>query len=477
MSEAGSHFAQTEVESSGPPPGFEEVCAGTHSDSISELTTTVAGVTVDVRGISAELREEPVETEIVTDTPYTSAATFEELHLTRELLDGLYNEMKFERPSQIQAKTLPLIVLPPHRHLIAQAHNGSGKTTCFVLGMLSRIDVSVRAPQAICICPVRELVIQNQQVLEKMAKYTGISYCTTASDDDKSVARHKSREKITNHVIIGTPGKLKNWTLKKLLQLRMIKILVFDEADQMFEANGFREDSALLMGRVLGDSPSCQVLLFSATFSSAVKQFAQKLVHNANQVFLEKEKLSLDKIKQYQVSVESHEAKVKLMKDTIFPSCEKLGQTIIFVRAKKTARELNNTLRDVSFPVSCIEGDMDFADRDRCIQAFRDGRTKILIATDVLSRGFDHSSVTLVINFDMPVQHNAPNIPAFETYMHRVGRTGRFGRRGIAFNLILGQEEKRICGAIEAHFDHSISTINASDEESFEQVLLEAGLG
>lgn len=479
----------------GPPPGFEAVAEGTHAQAnAAELAAALEGAAIGGAGGAAEdpdapdapdiaLKsgvlqdsEEAVELRVADDTPYSSAATFEDLHLSRELLDGLYNEMKFERPSKIQAKTLPLIILPPCRNLIAQAHNGSGKTTCFVLGMLSKVDPAVREPQALCICPTRELVVQNEQVLAKMAKYTGITCATTASDDDSHGSRPSRRERIVDQVVIGTPGRLKTWTTKKVLGLKTVKILVFDEADHMLEANGFREDSTMLMARLNQANPRVQILLFSATFSDDVKSFAMRTVRDANMVFLEKEKLSLDKIKQYQVIVDSVEAKDKLLKESIFPNCEKLGQTIIFVRSKRTARALHASLKSLAFTVSCIEGDMQHSDRDKCIEAFREGRTKILIATDVLSRGFDHSSVTLVINFDMPVQHNNQRVPAFETYMHRVGRTGRFGRRGIAFNLVMGPEEKRISDAIQQHFNHPTPTISFQDEDRFEQVLEEAGL-
>ena len=147
-----------------------------------------------------------VEKKVVDDTPYASAKSFEELGLSAELLQGLYSEMKFERPSKIQGETLPMILTSPHRNLIAQAHNGSGKTTCFTLGMLSRIDVANPAPQALCICPTRELAIQNVMVMEKMGKYAKITIAYTA--DPRWVERSSRREKVDAQVVIGTPGKM-----------------------------------------------------------------------------------------------------------------------------------------------------------------------------------------------------------------------------------------------------------------------------
>lgn len=173
---------------------------------------------------------------VADDTPYTSAMSFEDLNLSPELLQGLYSEMKFEKPSKIQAATLPMIVTPPYKNLIAQAHNGSGKTTCFVLGMLSRVDPQLKAPQALCVCPTRELVIQNEEVVTRMGKYTGITTACTATAETSSHLYPSRREKIVDQIVIGTPGTLKRWMTKdKALDTRNIKILVFDEADQMLD--------------------------------------------------------------------------------------------------------------------------------------------------------------------------------------------------------------------------------------------------
>eukprot|EP01018_Ginkgo_biloba_P040532 Gb_30740 [translate_table: standard] len=167
------------------------------------------------------------------DTPYTSAKTFEDLNLSPELLRGLYSEMGFEKPSKIQAITLPMILTPPYQNLIAQAHNGSGKTTCFVLGMLSRVDPKVAAPQALCVCPTRELAIQNQEVLLKMGTHTGInSVCAVPTDTGNYVSTSR-RGPVNEQIVIGTPGTLKKWMSTRVLSTRFINILVFDEADHM----------------------------------------------------------------------------------------------------------------------------------------------------------------------------------------------------------------------------------------------------
>jgi ATP-dependent RNA helicase DDX19/DBP5 len=425
--------------------------------------------------VLVEQEETVVEKKVVDDTPYASAKSFEELGLSAELLQGLYSEMKFERPSKIQGETLPMILTPPHRNLIAQAHNGSGKTTCFTLGMLSRVDPSLQAPQALCICPTRELAIQNMQVMEKMGKYAKISIAYTA--DPRWADRVSKRDKVVDQVVIGTPGKVLGWMREKQLNCATMKILVFDEADQMMDTDGHRVDSLKIMKHLKSSTKVMpQVLLFSATFNERVKDFSTKVVPNANQIFLPAHELSLDVIKQYRVNVESTEAKEILLKEKIFPCCDKIGQTIIFVRTREGCKRLMRAMNEAGYKCTAIEGGMDHADRDRVVKEFRDGLTKILISTDVLSRGLDVSTVTLVINYDMPVEHSNPRAPNFETYLHRIGRSGRFGKKGAAFNLLLGADERAVLDSIADHFDHPVPEVKFEDDDAFETVLEEAGL-
>ncbi|KAL7170314.1 hypothetical protein ACSBR2_035228 [Camellia fascicularis] len=196
------------------------------------------------------------------DTLYISAKTFEELNLSADLLKGLYVEMKFERPSKIQTISLPMILTPPYKHLIAQAHNGSGKTTCFVLGMLSRVDPKLTAPQALCICPTRELAIQNMEVLKKMGNYTGItSECAIPMDSSNYVPISK-RAPVTAQVVIGTPGTINKWVTAKKLSTNYLKILVFDEADHMLAESGFKDDSVRIMKAIVRCNPDCQCFYF-----------------------------------------------------------------------------------------------------------------------------------------------------------------------------------------------------------------------
>lgn len=237
----------------------------------------------------------------------------------------------------------------------------------------------------------------------------------------------------------------------------------------------FAPDSLKILRALRDGGAAPQVLLFSATFSDKVRALAEKLVGaGANKVFLPRETLSLDVIKQFRVDCPTPAAKETVLKDMIFPAAEKLGQSIIFVRTRASCARLHAALEAAGHKCTSIRGNMTHEERDAVISEFRGGRTKILIATDVLSRGFDHAAVTLVVNYDPPVDANGA--PAFETYMHRIGRSGRFGRKGAAFNLVCGSEERRVLDSIARHFDREVPAVPFSDEEAFERVLREAGL-
>eukprot|EP00899_Mesostigma_viride_P000589 jgi/Mesvir1/10530/Mv21769-RA.3 len=287
----------------------------------------------------------------------------------------------------------------------------------------------------------------------------------------------RDRKPITAQIVIGTPGKLKNWVTKtRQLALKDIVILVFDEADEMMSQDGFADDSVRMLKEIQKATRNkTQILLFSATFSEQVKQFTLRNVPNANKVFVPVEQLSLDVIKQYNVFCPTPSDKSKVLRERIFPVCENLGQTIIFVRTREWARKLHQEMERDGHKCTSIEGGMSHADRDAVVNEFRKGTTKVLISTDVLARGFDQAQVTLVINYDVPLDRERRN-PAFETYLHRIGRSGRFGRKGAAFNLICGQQEARFVQRIQEHFNIHIESVPPDDDDAFERVLKQAGL-
>ncbi|KAG4136480.1 hypothetical protein ERO13_D07G008399v2 [Gossypium hirsutum] len=400
------------------------------------------------------------------DTPYRSAFTFEELNLSPQLLKGLYVEMKYQKPSKIQAISLPLILDPPYLDLIAQAHNGSGKTACFTLGMLSRVDPKLKAPQALCCCPTRELAIQNSEVLRKMGKYTGITFECAIGGDFTTETHIKKRSPITAQVVIGTPGTIKRRMTEKTLGLS------HDACE------GFKDDSLNMMKHIGRVTSHCQVLLFSATFNESVKKFAAKIVKgNHNELFVKKEELSLESVIQYKVDCPDELAKVMVIKDQILEFGERIGQTIIFVRTRNSAIILHRSLVDLGYDVTTIQGALKQEDRDKIVKEFKDGLTQVLISTDLLARGFDQQQVNLVINYNLPVKYDHSTEPDCEVYLHRIGRAGRFGRKGAVFNLLCGDMDEMIMSKIETHFDMKIAKVpDWRNEEDFKAAMRSAGL-
>lgn len=408
------------------------------------------------------------------ETPYTSASTFEDLNLSPELLKGLYVEMKFQKPSKIQAITLPMILTHPYKDLIAQAHNGSGKTTCFVLGMLSRVDPNLKAPQALCICPTRELAIQNMEVLRKMGKYTGITSECAVPMDSRDYMPISKRALVSAQIVIGTPGTIKKWMSAKKLGTSNVRILVFDEADHMLAEDGFKDDSLRIKKDIERSNSHCQVLLFSATFNETVKNFVAKIVKSYNQLFVKKEELSLEAVKQYKVYCADELTKIQIIKERIFDLGENLGQRIIFVRTKHSAGMLHKQLTDDGYVVSTIHGATTPDIRDQIINEFRSGLTQVLISTDLLARGFDQQQVNVVINYDLPIKYETHE-PDYEVYLHRVGRAGRFGRKGAVFNFVCGDRDAETMRKIELYFQTETTEVKNNDEE-FENALRQAGL-
>nr|AAL09787.1 AT3g53110/T4D2_40 [Arabidopsis thaliana] len=424
--------------------------------------------------------EEPEDSNIkaVTsgDTPYTSASRFEDLNLSPELMKGLYVEMKFEKPSKIQAISLPMIMTPPHKHLIAQAHNGSGKTTCFVLGMLSRVDPTLREPQALCICPTRELANQNMEVLQKMGKFTGITAELAVPDSTRGAPAATRGAPVSAHVVIGTPGTLKKWMAFKRLGLNHLKILVFDEADHMLATDGFRDDSLKIMKDIGRVNPNFQVLLFSATFNETVKDFVARTVKDPNQLFVKREDLALDSVKQYKVVCPKEQNKIEVIKDQIMELGD-IGQTIIFVKTKASAQKVHKALAEMGYDVTSVHGNLTESDRDKIVKEFKECLTQVLIATDVIARGFDQQRVNLVVNYNLPTKYETGE-PDYEVYLHRVGIAGRFGRKGAVFNLLLDDGwDKEVMEKIEKYFEANVKEIKSwNSEEEYKSALKEAGL-
>ncbi|KAL7503787.1 hypothetical protein ACHAXN_001530 [Cyclotella atomus] len=374
-----------------------------------------------------------------------SAKTFQDLNLPPHLLKALF-EMGFERPSAIQEEALPRILANPPRNVIGQAQSGSGKTAAFVLGMLYRIAVDAPATvQALCVTPTRELAVQIFQnaVTPMAAHMTGLKVRLALSGEQ--VERGSS---LDAHMVIGTPGKIVDWLKRRTINPSKIKVCVYDEADNMVSENGHRANSLLIKKQM---PKGCQSLLFSATFPEEVVGFAEKMVRNPDKILVERgpEFLVLDVIKQLWIDCQSYEGgKLQFLEDIY--SLLTIGQSIIFVGTKRDADSVHRTLTDSGYTCSLLHSSVDNEERDRTMESFRKGESNVLITTNVLARGVDVDNVCLVVNYDVPVDKDGQ--PDYETYLHRIGRTGRFGRKGTAINLIGDQRSIEVLASIEAHF-------------------------
>lgn len=372
------------------------------------------------------------------DSPLYSVKTFEELGLKDTLLKGLY-AMKFNRPSKIQEKALPLLLANPPMNMIGQSQSGTGKTAAFSLTMLSRVEEGKSFPQALCLAPVRELARQTLEVVQTMSRFTKItSRLVVPGTYDKDTV-------FTENILVGTPGTVADLCRRKKINMNNIKVFVLDEADNMLDAQGLA-DQCLRLKRLL--SSSTQLVLFSATFPTNVRTFAEKFVPNANSLELKEEELNVDGIKQLYMDCDSSEHKFEVL-------CElygllTIGSSIIFVETKKTADELAARMTKEGHKVSVLHGGLDHTERDRLIDDFREGRSKVLITTNVLSRGIDIASVSMVVNYDLPTTKDGQPDPS--TYLHRIGRTGRFGRVGVSISFIHDQKTYKIIQSIRDYF-------------------------
>eukprot|EP00522_Entomoneis_paludosa_P005841 CAMPEP_0172458418 /NCGR_PEP_ID=MMETSP1065-20121228/27458_1 /TAXON_ID=265537 /ORGANISM="Amphiprora paludosa, Strain CCMP125" /LENGTH=525 /DNA_ID=CAMNT_0013212671 /DNA_START=42 /DNA_END=1619 /DNA_ORIENTATION=+ len=375
----------------------------------------------------------------------TGVKTFQELNLPKHLVDAIFS-MGFDRPSAIQEEALPRILAEPPRNLIGQAQSGSGKTAAFTLGMLYRITVDEPATcQALCVTPTRELAIQivDKAVKPMAANMTGLKIELAISGNHiaKSVG-------VDAHMVVGTPGKVVDWLKRKIVSPKTIKVFVLDEADNMVDEGGFRANSQQIKKSLPG---TCQCLLFSATFPPEVVKFASKMVEDPDKILIEDgpEFLVLDIIKQLWIDTRGY-AGGKLMFLADIYSLLTIGQSIIFVGTKAEADTVHKTLSNAGYTCSVLHGAIEAAQRDATMEAFRGGESTVLITTNVLARGVDVDNVCLVVNYDVPIDRDEQ--PDFETYLHRIGRTGRFGRKGTAINLVSDARSLEVLEAIESHF-------------------------
>lgn len=388
--------------------------------------------TYEVKVKLADLQADP-------NSPLFSVKSFEELGLKPELLKGLY-AMKFSKPSKIQEKALPLLLSNPPKNMIGQSQSGTGKTAAFALTMLSRVDETNSNVQAICLSPARELARQTLDVIQEMGKFTNIKTQLLVPGSLERGA------KVDGQILVGTPGFILDMIRKKVISTGNVKVFVLDEADNMLDQQGLGDQCSRIKKFLPKDK--CQLVLFSATFPDDVRQYAERFVPNANSLELKHEELNVDEITQLYIDCANEDEKFKYLCE--FYGLMTIASSIIFVQTKETADKLYFNMKKEGHAVSVLHGSLQTQDRDRLIDDFREGRSKVLITTNVLARGIDIPSVTMVVNYDMPFDKNKRPDPS--TYLHRIGRTGRFGRKGVSISFIDSKQSYECLTAISKYF-------------------------
>ena len=367
-----------------------------------------------------------------------------ELGLKDEILKGIYS-YGYEKPSQIQRVGIKPII--DKRDIVIQSHSGTGKTATFIIGLLQNIDPLLLQTQCIVISNTRELADQTYKVFLQLSKYTNIKGNLCIGGD---MQYKYNTENIKSHVIIGTPGRICDLINKDIIGCNEVKTIVIDEADDVLSTS-FRKQIKRVFQKIPQNS---QVVLVSATIPPEMSElFDTILKPDYSSILVKDDELTLDGIIQYYVNIDEQyklDALIDLYKYV------SIGQAIVYCNKKQKADELKYLLTDKSFSVSVLHGDMMQKEREEIMVEFRTGKTRILITTDILSRGIDIQQVSLVINFDMP------KYP--QTYIHRIGRSGRFGRKGSAINFVT-KKEKNVLQFIQKMYNTEIIPLpyNVSD--------------
>ena len=346
---------------------------------------------------------------------------FDELNIDERILRAI-EDMGFEETSPIQTQAIPAVC--EGIDVVGQAQTGTGKTAAYTIPMLMKIDPQIKKPQAIVLCPTRELAVQVAEEIRKLAKYMSDIKVLPVYGGQEIVRQIKSL-KTGVQIIVGTPGRVMDHMRRKTVKFDNINMVILDEADEMLDM-GFRED----METILTETPEeRQTVLFSATMPKPIMEIARKFQKDAKIIKVVRKELTVSNIDQFYYEVRSKN-KTEILSRLIDIYNPKLS--VVFCNTKRQVDELISELKGRGYFADGIHGDMKQQQRDRVMDDFRSGKVDILIATDVAARGIDVDDVDMVFNYDIPQDE--------EYYVHRIGRTGRAGRSGMALSFISGKE-------------------------------------
>tara|TARA_B110000008_G_C16966288_1_gene562120 strand:- start:1823 stop:3016 length:1194 start_codon:yes stop_codon:yes gene_type:complete len=354
------------------------------------------------------------------------------LNLKDKLLRGIYS-FGFENPSPIQRKGLFSFIKNKYkgrsRDIIAQAQSGTGKTGLFVVGSLQMIDDESTEPQIIILAPTHELAEQTYNVATSLSTYLKIKSCLLVG----GTPIHKNKKVLTDdkpQLIIGTPGRIHDMMRRKILKVDNVKSIVIDEADEML-SQGFKEQMYKIFHFLNND---VQIGLFSATMPEELNGMIDQIMQSPTKILVKAENLTLQGIAQYYINIHDDAMKYETLKD-IFQSLS-ISQAMIYCNSVSRVNDLEEAMTQDNFPVKKIHGKMLDKERKEIFKEFKSGGCRVLITSDLFSRGIDVQQVSIVINFDIPRNEN--------TYLHRIGRSGRWGRKGIAINFQTKYDSNRL---------------------------------
>ncbi len=366
--------------------------------------------------------------------------TFDEMGLSDDLTRGIYS-YGFENPSKIQQ--LAIVPMSKHTDILAQSQSGTGKTGAFTVGSLSVVDTSIKAPQVLVICPTRELAQQTERVARALGNYMGLKVLSATGGNQ--LRSDISSLKAGAQFIVGTPGRIFDLIRRGDLSVEHIKYVILDEADQMLEDLFAEQIKAILDNKFPANT---HLALFSATMPQNVLEIAENYLNNPVRILLPPDEVTLDGIKQYYVSLEREDWKLPVLLDLYQQIA--VNQALIYVNKRQKAEWLAKQLSAQGFTLEYIHGEMEVGERKKRMEDFRSGQVRVLISTDLLARGIDVQQVSLVVNYELPIQR--------ENYVHRIGRSGRYGKKGVAINLVYGDELNTL-KEIEKHYSTTVSEL------------------
>ena len=377
---------------------------------------------------------------------------FDEMDLKVPLLRGIY-AMGWESPSAIQAKCiLPTI---SGRDIIVQESSGAGKSGCFGISTLQRLEEDKQECQAIVLSPTRELAIQTHKVIKGIGQYMNLNCMLCIG---RTSMQDCIREAKTTQIVIGTPGRITDMISGGFLDVSKLKMFVLDEADDLLsfgtnKSQGFLDQTKDLLQLLPATS---QIALFSATMPQPILELTKNFMNDPLEFLKPKSHLTLEGIKQYYINVEREDFKFDTLIDLY--SSISISQAIIYVNTKKKIMWLKKRLEESEYVIACIHGDMDQQERNEIMYNFRNGNCRILITTNLLSRGIDIQQISLVINYDLPNDK--------ESYIHRIGRSGRFGRKGVAVNFVTNRDVRTLRD-LESFYQTHVEELPANLETIF----------